>query len=306
MRKQTIEFHSQGVRCEGDLYLPDNFGSGELAPGLVIGHGFTIARSSLVEEGRLFAEAGYATLAIDYRHFGGSDGEPRGRLWPHQETEDFKAALDWLEVQPGIDPKRLGIWGTSFGGGIATHVAAHDIRVQACVAQAPILDGDAWVRLLNREHEYRAVKRYLLDARRKRAVEGGDPTYPMGQPSADGFVAMPSDPAATLDGKNWYEQTGEKLVHSAPVVTIESFERLMEFDATYTARKIAPRAYCIIQLTRHDVYHPNHSIQTAFQAAGEPKRLVSLPLDQLDCYKTGTREKSIGAAVAFFDDYLKQ
>ena len=95
------------------------------------------------------------------------------------------------------------------------------------------------------------------------------------------------------------------LMHSAPEITIESFERVMEFEATYTARKIAPRAYCIIQLTGHDVYHPNVPIQTAFRAAGEPKRMVSIPIDQLDCYKPEGRRLSIGAAVAFFNDHMK-
>ncbi len=305
VEKRVVTFVSEGMQCEGDLYLPEGLDPAGKAPALVIGHGFTVARTSLVEEGRLFAEAGYVTLAIDYRHFGGSGGEPRGRLWPRQETEDFKAAIDWLEAQPGVDPDNIGIWGTSFGGGIVTHVAAHDIRVRACVAQAPILDGDFWIRSLNRESDYLAVRKYLRDARRKRAQEGGDPMFPMMAPALDGFVPMPADPAMIEDVTSWYQQTGDMLMHSAPEITIESFERLMEFDATYTARKIAPRAYCIVQLTGHDVYHPNEPIQTAYRAAGEPKRLVSLRMDQLDCYKPGQREQTIGAAVAFFDEHLK-
>jgi uncharacterized protein len=305
MEVRTIEFFSQGTRCEGDLYLPDNFDPSAKAPGLVIGHGFTVARSSLVEEGRLFAEAGYVTLAIDYRHFGGSGGEPRGRLWPMQEVEDFKSAIDWLERQPGVDPQRIGIWGTSFGGGVVTHVAAHDIRVRACVAQAPILDGDVWIRSLNREADYLAVRKYLLEARRRRSTEGGDPSMPMGAAPEDGFTPMPADPAMIDDVMGWYQKTGQMLMHSAAEITIESYERVMEFDATFTARKIAPRAYCIVQLTGHDVYHPNEPIQTAYRAAGEPKRMVSLKMDQLDCYKPGFREQTVGAAAAFFDDHLK-
>lgn len=305
VEKRVVTFVSEGVPCEGDLYLPAGFDPAGRTPALVIGHGFTVARTSLVEEGRLFAEAGYVTLAIDYRHFGGSGGEPRGRLWPRQETEDFKAAIDWLEGQPGVDPDNIGIWGTSFGGGVATHVAAHDIRVRACVAQAPILDGDVWIRSLNRESDYLAVRKYLRDARRKRAQEGGDPIFPMMAPADDGFVPMPTDPAMIEDVTSWYQKTGDMLMHSATEITIESFERVMEFDATYTARKIAPRAYCIVQLTGHDVYHPNEPIQTAYRAAGEPKRLVSLRMDQLDCYKPGQREQTIGAAVAFFDEHLK-
>jgi uncharacterized protein len=304
MNVKTIKFTSQGTVCEGDLYLPSDFDPARPAPALVIGHGFTVARTSLVQEGRLFAEAGFVTLAIDYRHFGGSGGEPRGRLWPLQEVEDFRAAIDWLENQPGIDPNRIGIWGTSFGGGIVTHVAAHDIRVRACVAQAPILDGDFWIRSLNRETDYLGIRKYLLEARRKRSSEGGDPSMPMGAPPEDGFTPMPADPAMIEDVMNWHQQTGDMLMHSAPSITIESFEQVMQFDATYAGRKIAPRAYCIVQLTGHDVYHPNEPVQTAFKAAGEPKRMVSLRMDQLDCYKPGCRERTIGAATDFFRDYL--
>ena len=303
--KTTITFQSEGVACEGDLYLPPAFDASKPYPALVIGHGFTVARTSLVEEGRLFAEAGYVTLAIDYRHFGGSGGEPRGRLWPLQETEDFKSAIDWLETQPGVDPERIGIWGTSFGGGIVTHVAAYDLRVKACVAQAPILDGNLWLRSLNRETDYLKVRRYLLDARRKRFREGGDPAKALAEASPDGFEPMPADPVMIADVMGWLETTGEYLMHSAPSITIESFERVIEFDAVGAAAKIAPRAYCIVQLTGYDVYHPNQPIQQAYAGAGEPKRMASIPIDQLDCYKPDGRARTIGAAVDFFDTHLK-
>ncbi|MNI56134.1 Alpha/beta hydrolase family protein [compost metagenome] len=271
----------------------------------MLGHGFTVARSSLVEEGRLFAEAGFVALAIDYRHFGGSAGEPRGRLWPMQETEDFKAALDWLEVQAGVDPARLGLWGTSFGGGVVTHVAAHDLRVKACVAQAPILAGDAWLRMLNRETDYLAIRKYLLEARRAR-FQGLEPgVFPLTAPAADGFTPMPADPAMVEDMMGWDAKTGDGLMHVAPEMTIESFERVLEFDAIHAAAKIAPRAYCIVQLTGHDVYHPNAPIQTAFAGAGEPKQMISVPIDQLDCYKPEGRAQTIGGAISFFERYLK-
>jgi len=305
MTRTVVHFESEGVRCEGDLVLPPNFDSAGAYAALVLGHGFTVQRTSLVEEARLFSEAGYVVLAIDYRHFGGSGGEPRGRLWPLQETEDVKAAIDWLEAQPGVDRDRIGLWGTSFGGGIVTHVAAYDIRVRACVAQAPILDGNAWIRSLNRESDYLAIRKYLLDARRKRFREGGDPEMPLGAAPADGFMPMPADPAMIEDVMGWLEKTGELLMHSAPSLTIETFERVMEFDTIHAAAKIAPRAYCIVQLTGHDVYHPNQPIQTAYAGAGEPKRMVSIPIDQLDCYKPDGRARTIGAAIAFFDIYLK-
>jgi uncharacterized protein len=175
---RTIDFQSRGIVCERNLCLPDGFDVSMNHPALVIGHGFATVRSNLAEEGRLFAEAGFVALAIDYRHFGGSGGEPRGRVWPIQEAEDFRSAIDWLEVQPGVDANRIDIWGTSFAGGVVTRVAAHDQRVRACVAQAPILDGDAWLRSVNREHEYLAIREHLLDERRKRATGKPDAVHP--------------------------------------------------------------------------------------------------------------------------------
>jgi dienelactone hydrolase len=307
-RAETIHFFSEGIRCEADLYRPSSFAEGSSYPALVIGHGFSVARTSLVEEGKRFAEAGYVTLAIDYRYFGGSDGVPRHRLYPMNEVEDFRSAIDWLENQPGVDRERIGVWGTSFGGGIATYVAGHDLRVRACVAQAPVLDGEHWIHSLNREADYLAVRRYLIDARRKRAPNGvgaEEPRVPVGGSTADGFVPMPADPLMIEDVTTWQAQTGERLMHSAPDITVRSFERVLEFDAVRAAGTIAPRAYCIVQLTGRDVYHPQQSIQEAFRVAGEPKRMASIPIDQLDCYKPEGRAKTLHAAIDFFDQYLK-
>ena len=74
-------------------------------------------------------------------------------------------------------------------------------------------------------------------------------------------------------------------MHAAPELTVQSFERLLEFDAVRAAAKIAPRAYCIVQLSARDVLHPNQPIQEAFRLAGEPKQMVSIPINQLDGYK---------------------
>jgi pimeloyl-ACP methyl ester carboxylesterase len=302
---KIISFRSGGDQCEGDLNLPDGFDPTKRYRAVVLGHGYTIRRTSLVEEGRLFAEAGYVALAIDYRGFGGSGGEPRHHVEPIDQSEDFRSAIDWLETQPGIDPDRIGLWGCSFGGGVVTFAAAQDIRVKACVAQAPILDGDYWIRSLNRETEYLAVKRYLIEARRSRAAGEAERYTPMGAPREDGFMPMPLDPAMVEDVTSWLAATGATLMDGAPEVTVRSFERIMQFDAIAAAAKIAPRAYCLVQLTGYEVYHPNVLMQQAYRRAGEPKRMVSLPIDQLDAYKPEGRALAIGAAVAFLDQYLK-
>ncbi len=40
------------------------------------------------------------------------------------EVADFRAAVSFLQGEPGVDPDRIGIWGSSNGGGVVMAVAA--------------------------------------------------------------------------------------------------------------------------------------------------------------------------------------
>jgi hypothetical protein len=127
----------------------------------------------------------------------------------------------------------------------------------------------------------------------------------MGASRDDGFTPMPVDPHMVEDVTSWHAQTGLNLMDGVAETPVRSFERIMQFDAVHAAAKIAPRAYCIVQFTGYEVYHPNVLIQQAYALAGEPKQMVSIPIDQLDGYKPHGRAQCVGAAVQFFDRYLK-
>src|SRR5260370_13516050 len=96
-------------------------------------------RADAASPGR-FAEAGIAAVVFDYRSFGASGGEPRQRLFPREQIEDYRSALTWLSLQPEIDADRLGVWGSSFSGGHVLHVAAYDPRVKAGASQVGAMD----------------------------------------------------------------------------------------------------------------------------------------------------------------------
>jgi poly(3-hydroxybutyrate) depolymerase len=51
------------------------------------------------------------------------------------EVNDFRAAISFLQGEPGIDPDRIGLFGSSNGGTIVTAVAGVDARPKAVVAQ---------------------------------------------------------------------------------------------------------------------------------------------------------------------------
>jgi hypothetical protein len=52
-----------------------------------------------------------------------------------REVVDFRAAISFLQGEPGIDPDRIGIWGSSAGGAVVASVAALDARVKVVVTQ---------------------------------------------------------------------------------------------------------------------------------------------------------------------------
>jgi pimeloyl-ACP methyl ester carboxylesterase len=90
-----------------------------------------------------FHAAGYACLVFDYRHFGGSDGQPRQLLSVRRQLQDWTAAVAYARTRPECDPDRVVVWGTSFGGGHALTMAARDHRLAAAIAQCPFTDGIA-------------------------------------------------------------------------------------------------------------------------------------------------------------------
>src|SRR5437868_8545025 len=114
--KDLSFFSGPNCRLAARLYLQEGR---DRKAGIVFCHGF-----GGVKEGTppglstLLAKHGYTVLTFDYRGFGASEG-PRGRLVPVEQVEDAVHALALLSQRFGLDPSRIGIYGTSFGGGIA-------------------------------------------------------------------------------------------------------------------------------------------------------------------------------------------
>src|SRR2546422_11208157 len=108
------------------FFLPEQARSRQRVPAVAMAHGIGYVKEMHLEPyARRFAAAGIAALAFDFRGFGGGGGEPRQRVVPHDQMEDYRNALTWLSLQSEIDADRLGGWGTSFSGGPGIQVAAH-------------------------------------------------------------------------------------------------------------------------------------------------------------------------------------
>ncbi|MGV0806582.1 alpha/beta hydrolase [Mycolicibacterium setense] len=110
-------------------------------------HGFGGTRDSgLLPFAEAFADAGMDALVFDYRGFGDSAGHPRQLVSYRRHRRDYAAAVKFARSIDGVDPTRIALWGSSYGGGHALSVAAHDRQIKALVAQVAAVDGLATVR----------------------------------------------------------------------------------------------------------------------------------------------------------------
>jgi len=167
MRREDIEFLSEGTTVRGWLYWPE--GSTGDVPAVVLAGGWCYVRELVMPHyAEAFAAAGIAALVFDYRNLGVSDGEPRQHLDPSAQIRDYQNALSYLERRDGIDAERLGAWGISYSGGHVLVLAATDPRVRAIVSQIPVVDGYRNMRRVHGTMGYRRLWEAILEDRRLR------------------------------------------------------------------------------------------------------------------------------------------
>jgi len=137
--REDVRFPSGEADCAAWLYRPAAEGP---APLVIMAHGLGAVREMRLDAfARRFRDAGYAVLVFDYRHFGDSGGEPRQLLDIPRQLEDWAAAVEHVRGLPQVDPDRVAVFGSSFGGGHAILTAARDPRLAAAIAQCPFTDG---------------------------------------------------------------------------------------------------------------------------------------------------------------------
>ncbi len=137
---KKVSFKTQyGFTLVGDLYTPkandkSQMSNHKYAAIAVSGpFGATKEQSSGLYAMKM-AERGFIALAFDPSFTGESSGEPRRTASPDINTEDFMAAVDFLNKLPEVDADRIGIIGICGWGGIALNAAAADTRIKATVA----------------------------------------------------------------------------------------------------------------------------------------------------------------------------
>lgn len=141
-----VAFKSRdGFDLTGYLTLPLNVAG--TPPLVVLPHGgpfFVRDQWSYDEEVQLLAAHGYAVLRVNFRGsagFGRQFVESGFRQWGRKMQDDVTDATRWAIAQGKIDPRRICIWGSSYGGYAALMGAIQAPDLYKCtIATAGLTD----------------------------------------------------------------------------------------------------------------------------------------------------------------------
>lgn len=219
VRRTSVAFDSGGVRCAGYLYRPER--NTDL-PCVVMAHGFAGTMEFLFHRAQHFAEAGVASLVFDYRGFGASDGLPRQVLDIPAQLDDWRAAIGHARANPGLDPARIALWGSSLSGGHVVTIAAEDPAIAAVIAQVPWFgDGRPASRKLRHMTRWNSMRLTVAAVRDAHRARRGKPPLLMPVVGPPGSGAMFTDPAAAraldtsgLSDARWRNEFAPRIAFS--------------------------------------------------------------------------------------------
>lgn len=289
--ERRVGYYSEGDRISAVLYLPANASAQNPVPGVVLCHGFTgIKELILPDYGRGFARAGIAALAFDYRGFGESEGT-RGRLVARRQIEDIHNSVTFMETLSEVDPRRVGLWGTSYGAANAIVAAAADLRVRCVSAQVGFADGGR--RMRERPAEETAPVRALIEHERKQRVLTGSSS-----------MVDPLQILNDADSVAFFTVARQELPTLAVPISMEFMESTFEHRPIAVVDALAGRPLLLVA-AEHDTVTPAAEFEALYAAAAEPKRLVVIPgIRHYQIYSGEPLERSIAEAAGWFARYL--
>jgi uncharacterized protein len=158
---RQADIWSEGTRMAAEVFAP-KAATGKKLPTIIMAHGWGGVAATLRPDAIVFARAGYRVISFDYRGWGASDSrliltaprapksadhrfsaevqEVREVVDPLDQAADWFSAINWAAGEPDVDTDRIGLWGSSFSGGLVVYVAARDHRVKVVHSQVGALD----------------------------------------------------------------------------------------------------------------------------------------------------------------------
>jgi pimeloyl-ACP methyl ester carboxylesterase len=257
MTEQAVTFTSAGLKLSGVVHVPSGMRAGERRAAFIVLHGFGSNKTSsnTMQPTKVLGELGYVVLRFDMRGCGESEGE-FGRVICLEQVEDTRNALTFLADHPAVDPERIGVIGSSFGGAVAVYTGGVDKRVAAVVSNGGWGDGERKFRGQHKSpEEWTRFTNMLKEGREHRAKTGKSLMVPR-------YDIVPIPP-------HLRNNLASNSIHSFPAETAQS---MYDFRADDVVGGIAPRPLLLLHAANDSVTPTEQSIEL-FKRAGQPTEL---------------------------------
>jgi pimeloyl-ACP methyl ester carboxylesterase len=288
---KNVEFLSEGAKIQGHLYLSGG-SEGKRLPAVLLCHGFAAVKEMLIPPfAEYFARAGFAALTFDYRGFGESEGAAP-RIVPGEQCADIRNALTYLRSLPEVDPSRVGLWGTSYGGANALTVAAFDARVKCACVQIAFGDGE------------RMVTGGMDEAGKAKFMESLDKIWARAVTTGKEMV-MPlpkllSDPQS----KEFYEKNHERF----PALDVKLSFLTVKETLTHRPEYLVPHLRVPVHYTlaENDLVNPPFETRSLYEKTASPKDLLEMKgADHYAIYEPPFFDGVVQAQTAWFRRHLQ-
>ncbi|KAI1412248.1 alpha/beta superfamily hydrolase [Hypoxylon sp. FL1857] len=273
--------------------------AGSKSAALVMSPGLSATKGTLDHFARRFQAAGIAVLLYDHRNWGESDGNQRHHSSLYEQTQDTHDVIHYVSTRPEIDPARIGLWGSSYSGGVAIIAAAVDPRIKVVVSQVPFLSGKAQKARLPAD----LLEKIYAD---RGASTIANPTYiPVWPDTLEQAQQRPGDFILGTE-ESWHYREVIRQIDPENVnkITFQSMFDMVRAEPGAFISQISPRPLLTV-IAKHDSVLDSQIQQEIFDdAAGEPKQLLKLDCAHFDVYTGYCFEEVISAEIAFLKQHL--
>ncbi len=150
-KTKEVMFESfDGTQVQGFVITPPGFKKTRKYPAVLMIHGGPRVQYgySFFHEFQYLAAMGYVVFYTNPR-----GGQGRGETWAaaihggwgELDYKDCMAAADWMEKQPYINSKKIGVAGGSYGGFMTNWIVGHTHRFAAAITMRCVYDLDTFV-----------------------------------------------------------------------------------------------------------------------------------------------------------------
>jgi len=296
--REYVEYPVNGDTIRSWLYIPpDRKGP---VPCIILCNGFGGTKDIVLEKYALgFVAEGFGALALEYRHFGESDGDPRQIFSFRKQEEDIRASIAYVRSEERFNPDQIIIWGTSAGGVYGINMAAEDHGIAGVIAQCTGLDHKKDSNLVMKREGISYLLRLIVHAQRDKGrgrFNLSEHTVPLvGKP---GTLAMLIAPGAHEGYSGMVPETSlfeNKICARALLDTYHN-------DPVKNAPEVkSPALICVCE--KDEIVAPDSHVRVA-EILGEKVTVRKYPIGHFEIYRGHHFDKAFRDQIDFLKEIL--